>query len=409
MAELGVHYHIVILIMGVIISLAVMIKAGLEKVGLPALIGYLALGFAIRIADDQFNLLTPEGDNILAFMAKLGVFVLLFRVGLESNIRGLLKQFRKASVLWCSNVLVSGATGFVTAFYLLALPLVTSIIVATALTATSVGVSLAVWEEFGALNSKNGQLLVDVAEMDDISAVVFMAMVFTIIGTLNGAPQAAFLTTTLKLTLFFVLKMTLFGIFCVLFSRFLEPLITGYFRNLKAGPDPMLVVVAVGFIIAAFAALLGFSVAIGAFFAGLVFSRDPNAVKTEASFLPLYEFFCPFFFIGIGISMDPGAMKTAFGLGTALLAAAILGKLLANVVPLWRMIGLPGGLLIGASMVPRAEISMIIMDKGLKAGNWAMAPEVFGAMVIVTAGTCILSPSVVSTLLKRWPQQGEDS
>jgi Kef-type K+ transport system membrane component KefB len=282
-------------------------------------------------------------------------------------------------------------------------------VVATALTATSVGVSLAVWEEHGVLNSKNGQLLVDVAEMDDISAVVFMAMLFTIIGTLNGGGQTDLLAASFKLTLFFLFKIALFGTFCVLFSFFIEPVITAYFRNLKAGPDPMLVVVAVGFIIAAFAALLGFSVAIGAFFAGLVFSRDPSAVKMEASFMPLYEFFSPFFFIGIGISMDPGAMKPALGLGTALLAAAIAGKLLANVIPLWRMTGLPGGLLIGASMVPRAEISMIIMDKGLKGGSWAVAPEVFGAMVVVTAGTCILSPSVVSTLLKRWPQQGEDS
>jgi Kef-type K+ transport system membrane component KefB len=245
--------------------------------------------------------------------------------------------------------------------------------------------------------------------MDDISAVVFMAILFTIIGALNGEGQTDLLAASFNLTVFFLLKIILFGIFCVLFSLFIEPVITGYFKNLKAGPDPMLVVVAVGFIIAALAALLDFSVAIGAFFAGLVFSRDPQAVKIEASFLPLYEFFSPFFFIGIGLSIDPNAMKAAFGLGLVLLAAAIAGKLLANVVPLWRMIGLPGGLLIGASMVPRAEISMIIMDRGLKAETWAVAPEVFGAMVIVTAGTCILSPSVVSGLLKRWPQQGEDS
>jgi Kef-type K+ transport system membrane component KefB len=399
----------IILALGVIISLAVVVKAALEKMGLPALIGFLALGFAIRSVDDNLDFLTPQGHNILAFMAKLGVFVLLFKVGLESNVCGLLKQFRKASVLWCSNISVSGAAGFVTAFYLLNLPLVTSLVVATALTATSVGVSLAVWEEYGALNSKNGQLLVDVAEMDDISAVVFMAILFTIIGALNGEGQTDLLAASFNLTVFFLLKIILFGIFCVLFSLFIEPVITGYFKNLKAGPDPMLVVVAVGFIIAALAALLDFSVAIGAFFAGLVFSRDPQAVKIEASFLPLYEFFSPFFFIGIGLSIDPNAMKAAFGLGLVLLAAAIAGKLLANVVPLWRMIGLPGGLLIGASMVPRAEISMIIMDRGLKAETWAVAPEVFGAMVIVTAGTCILSPSVVSGLLKRWPQQGEDS
>jgi Kef-type K+ transport system membrane component KefB len=101
-------------------------------------------------------------------------------------------------------------------------------------------------------------------------------------------------------------------------------------------------------------------------------------------------------------------MKPALGLGSVLLAAAAGGKILANVIPLWPMAGAEKALLIGVSMVPRAEIAMVIMDRGLKAGHWLVPPALFGAMVVVVAGTCILSPPVVSCLLRRRSWKGEE-
>lgn len=407
MSEMEANYPLVVLVIGAIVFLSMLVKSGFERTRMPSLVGFLALGFLIRLADAGLHFLNPECHEILGFLAKLGLITLLFRVGLESNLGGLLKQLRRASVVWASNILVSGSIGFVTAFYVLSLSWITSIIVASALTATSVGLSVAVWEESGALQSSNGELLIDVAELDDISAVVLMAMLFAVLPVLEKGGRAGLMHAVPGTAALLLFKLLAFGGFCYVFSRFIEPPMTGYFRNLKAAPDPMLVVISVGFMIAAAAGLLGFSMAIGAFFAGLVFSRDPRAVKMEASFLPLYELFSPFFFIGIGLDMDPGSMNTALDLGAVLLAAAIAGKMLANMLPVWKMAGPASGILIGVSMVPRAEIAMVIMDKGLKAGSWAIPPGVFGAMVIVTAGTCILSPLVVSVLLKRWPQEGE--
>jgi Kef-type K+ transport system membrane component KefB len=170
----------------------------------------------------------------------------------------------------------------------------------------------------------------------------------------------------------------------------------------------MIMVIGIGFIIAAVAGLMGFSVAIGAFFAGLVFSRDPRAVRMEESFTPLYEFFTPFFFIGIGLSIDPTMLITALGLGFILLIAAVLGKVIGAGGPAFLTLGSTGSLLLGVSMVPRAEIAMVIMERGYKLGDWAVPPEVFGAMAVVSAATCLISPVILRLLLKRWPQHAED-
>ncbi|MEQ9552776.1 MAG: cation:proton antiporter [Coleofasciculus sp. G3-WIS-01] len=99
----------------------------------------------------------------------------------------------------------------------------------------------------------------------------------------------------------FFLKAVVFATFCYVFSRYFEAKLTQFFGQIEAPPEAMIEVVGISFMIAAIAGLLGFSVAIGAFFAGLVFSRDPDAVKFDASFESLYALFTPFFFIGIGL------------------------------------------------------------------------------------------------------------
>jgi Kef-type K+ transport system membrane component KefB len=176
---------------------------------------------------------------------------------------------------------------------------------------------------------------------------------------------------------------------------------------LKPAPDFILVLVGIGFIIASLADLGGFSLAIGAFFAGLVFSRDDEVVKRESSFMPLYELFSPFFFIGIGLQVDPVALGSGLKMGIVLAALAFVSKILGNGLPVWFLRGIPSAALIGISMVPRAEITMVIMQHGLNQGSWAMPPRVFNAMVMVTILTCTISPILVQTLLERWPQAEE--
>jgi Kef-type K+ transport system membrane component KefB len=403
--ESTTNFHLLVLLTGAVVVLTLLVKAGLERISVPPLVGFFVLGFFLRLANSNWGLLAGESLEIFHFLAQLGLVTLLFRIGLESDIGGLLKQLRSASLIWIVNVLISGVVGFLTAFYLLGLSWITSLIIGTAFTATSVGISVAVWQDGDALDSPNGELLLDVAEMDDISAVVLLALLFALLPTLREGADASILPVLGKSTGLFLLKLAAFTAACYFFSRFLEGPITFFFKQLEPAPSPMLAVAGIGIIIAAVAGLIGFSLAIGAFFAGLVFSRDPQAVKMEASFLPIYELFSPFFFIGVGLKIGPDSLVTALGIGCILAVAAIGAKLIGAGVPVSLMRGMTGGLLIGTSMVPRAEITMVIMQKGLTLGDWAVPQKVFGAMVVVSAATCIISPVAIRAMLRKWPQE----
>jgi Kef-type K+ transport system membrane component KefB len=167
----------------------------------------------------------------------------------------------------------------------------------------------------------------------------------------------------------------------------------------------MLVVAGIGFIIASFSGALGFSLAIGAFFAGLVFSRDPEAVKTENSFQDVYAFVTPFFFINIGMGIDPASLGGALGFSFGLLAVAVVGKLTGNFLAALLTTSTGGAMLIAISMVPRAEVAMVVFDQGRAMAPAHITNELYSAAILTTAVTCVVAPLVVGPLLKtrsRW-------
>lgn len=404
MGESELHIVLVVLFVGVTIVLSILIKAGLERVRVPALIGYMGLGFLFRLLDSDGRWFSAEAWWVYRFLADIGIIVLLFRIGLESNLAGLLRQLRYAIGIWMGNVLFSGILGYVVSYYLLDLALLPSLFVTIAFTATSVGVSAGVWQEAAALKSPSGELLLDVAEMDDISGLMLMSLLFAVVPVLRGDANASLLPIITKTTGLLFLSLLAFGAVCLFFSRYIEQPLTNFFLRIEPPPNPMLMVAGTGFIIAALAGLWGFSVAIGAFFAGLVFSRDPQSVKIDASFDAISALFSPFFFIGIGLQIDPAALTTAFGAGPVLLIAAIAGKVVGTVGPALLMLPWTNALVLGVSMVPRAEIALIIMQHGVQLGDWAVPAPVFAAMALVSAVTCVAAPLVLLPLLRQWPQ-----
>ncbi|MGY8771545.1 MAG: cation:proton antiporter, partial [Pirellulales bacterium] len=285
-------HSVVLLLTGMLVASAILIKWGLRKTAIPALIG---------------------------FLADIGVIALLFRVGLESDLKGLLSQLHNVPGIWLGNVLLSGVLGYVASVYLLELPLIPSLYIAVALTATSVAVPVAVWREAEALESPNGELMLDTAELDDVSAILLMSLLFAAVPVLQGGENGELLTTILTTGGILLLKLLLFGGCCYAFSLFVEHRLTHFYKRIKPMPDPMLMLVATGSVIAALAGLLGFSIALGAFFAGLIYSRDSEAITINRPFGVLYNLFTPFFFIVIGLHIDPHLVTAAVVPGTILL------------------------------------------------------------------------------------------
>lgn len=400
--EAEVEFLLIILLVGATIVLTILLKASLERFGIPALIGYLLLGFLMKLADVRGVLLSEAMQSVYGLLAELGIICLLFRVGLESNLAGLVRQLPRASILLMGNLIFSGFSSFIAAYFFVQLSLIPSLFISMALTATSVGISVSVWQEAKALNSENGELLLDLAEMDDLAAIALMSLLLAMLPVLNGEVEMNFLPLLANTIVPFILKVILFGTFCLVFFRYLEQPMTRFFEKIEPAPDPMLMVTGIGFIIAALGGLLGFSVAVGAFFAGLVFSHDPDAVKLDTSFSTLYDFFVPFFFLNIGLQIDPQILTSSLGLGTVLLVVAVLGKLVGTGAPALVTVGWPSAALLSVSMIPRAEIVMVIMQRGQQLGDWAVPSEVFAAMVMVSVATCILSPLLLRPLLRRW-------
>ena len=262
MPEELVAHPIFILVLGAAMVLAMLVKAGLERIGLPALVGFLLLGVGIRSVDDAWGLLNDSGFWSFELLGELGVICILFRVGLENDPRRLLSQIPPAISIWIGNVALSAVLGYLTARYALGFELIPALFVASALSATSVGVSVLIWDKAKRLQSELGEQLIDVAELDDLSAIAFMVVLFAVAPLLHQGADSATLSKAIMMSGGLILaKALLFGAVCFGFAVFVEKWITAFFSRFEVAPDPMIGVVGIAFVIAAFAGWLGFSVA----------------------------------------------------------------------------------------------------------------------------------------------------
>jgi Kef-type K+ transport system membrane component KefB len=285
----------------------------------------------------------------------------------------------------------------------LGLGLIPSAFVAVALSATSIGLSVTIWREAGRLDTPLGALLVDVAELDDLSAVLLTSMLIIAAPMVHAGEAAAS-----EIAVGFAAmagKILVFGLGCWMFSRYLEKPLTRAFIHDEddRASTGVLFLVGTGVAVSALAGVLGFSIAIGALFAGLMFSRDPEAVRTEHSFEPIYALFTPFFFLDIGFAVDVDALVGAIPLGLALLVPAVLGKLVGVGIVLAPREGWRVATLMGVSMVPRAEIALVVARLGNRLGEWAVPDQLYGALVLVCTITAIAAPVVLQRMFRAWP------
>ncbi len=389
--------------LGIILIAAFLIKEFLSRLKLPVLIGYITIGMILRSIDHFFDLFDHDTENIIHFLAELGVIILLFHIGLESKLHKLLKQFRRATFIGTFEIIISAAFGFLAAYVVLNLGFLISLIVSAALVATSIGVSAGVWEENKKINTNQGQLLMDTAEYDDITGIVMMALLFALAPMITVHKEHSDITIKFVTTVIaFLIKLVLFGFVCILFSRFVEKPTTSFFNRFEKPPQESLTIIAIGLIIAACADLLGFSVAIGAFFAGVIFSKDPHSVKSKTAVTVVYDLFVPFFFISIGLKIQIAGFATAIIPAVILIAAAFLGKFIGSFGSSLLFFSRDTSILLGISMIPRAEVTMIIMQRSLNLQTNPMPNGIYTAMVLTTIATCLIPPLILNRLIKKW-------
>jgi Kef-type K+ transport system membrane component KefB len=399
---------IFLLIISALVLLSILTKWGAQRyLRVPPVVGFIALGGGLRAAQNQWHFFPETGEWTLTILGELGVAVLLFQVGLKSDIRGLLRELPRAARVWVFDVLASASCAFAVAIAS-GLSWMTAVFVASALSATSVSISAVIWEDTERLQSKLGRLLVDVAELDDLSAVILWLICLAVVPIArDGGAGGEMVEAGLKASGWLLGKVVLFGAACWVFARYVERRFTAWVARAARPPELVLTILGAGFAAAGVAGAIGFSVAVGALFAGLMFSRDARAVQQQAHLAPLHGLLAPFFFIDVGFDLNTSEIGTSLTLGLLLFVPAVLGKLLGVGLPVARFFGWRAGAVMGASMLPRAEIALLVAGIGNRMGDWAVPDVVYGGLVCAAGMSAIASPLLLEGLFRRWPEVHE--
>lgn len=351
-----------------------------QRLGQPAVLGQLTAG--IILGDSLLGVLNPGDPTIQAF-AELGVLILLFEIGLHTNLRSLIKVGSSALAVGLVGVAVPFGLGYATAVFF-GLEGVTAIICGAALTATSIGISARVLSDLGWLDSDEGRIALGAAVIDDVVGLIILSVVSGL--TAGVAITLGAVSAVAATAIGFIVVAILIA------SRF-APALFRYIESLENAGTLGALGLAFAFFMAWVAASAGSALIIGAFAAGLVLHDTAQRRQIEKSTTTIAHFFVPIFFASVGAQVkiaslaDMGVLK----IGTSLLIVGIAGKFVAGYAPFWFR---GRKALIGVAMIPRGEVGLIFAQMGLATG--ALDIQLFSAVTAMVMGTTFIAPPLLN-------------
>lgn len=355
-----------------------------QRIRQPAVLGELLAG--VVLGGSVLGLLDPA-DRVVAALAEIGVLVLLFEIGLHTDLKALVRVGRSASMVGVVGLIVPFGLGFVVA-QALGVAMIPALVCAAALTATSIGISARVLSDLGQLKSPEGQVVLGAAVLDDILGLVVLSVVTGVVG--GAAVTAVGVTKTAAVALGFVIGAVVLG------TRAIPPLFRLVDRARTAGTLG-LVALAFAFSLAWLADAAGSAMIIGAFAAGLILHPTPQREAIERATTRLGHFFVPFFFASVGaaVQLSELARPRALLIGGVLFAIGVFGKVVAGYAPWWFK---GRKLMVGVAMIPRGEVGLIFAQLGLATG--ALSPDLFGAVMLMVLGTTFITPPLLDRVAR---------
>jgi Kef-type K+ transport system membrane component KefB len=382
-AESAISIPAVLLVLAATLAGAKLFGELAERIGQPAVLGELIAG--VILGPSLLSVVDPSLP-ILHVLAEIGVVILLFQIGLETDLRKLVSVGGTAAMVALVGVALPFGLGFAigTALGFGQLP---TLVIAAALTATSVGITARVLSDLGRLDDTESQVVLGAAVIDDIIGLIILAVVSKLVVGGELTPLGVAVTT-----------LTAFGFVVVALGvgRFAIPPLFGLLRRLSTEQTVAIMGLVVAFLVAVLADAVGSALIIGAFTAGLVFAPTAQAHTIELGVVRLGHFFVPIFFVWVGASVD---VRT-FGdprvllVGGLLIVAAIIGKLAAGFAPYWFK---GRKLVVGVGMIPRGEVGLIFAQTGLSAG--VLSAGDFSALTLMVIVTTFIAPPALKRLL----------
>lgn len=325
-------------------------------------------------------------SEVISVLAELGVVILLFEIGLESDLQELIRVGPQAAVVAVVGVVAPFAAGTAGLVYLFHLPAVPAIFAGAALTATSIGITAKVLAEIGRLSSTEGQIIIGAAVLDDVLGIIVLAVVASLAKTGEIAVTNV---------IYLIISAGVFLVGSILLGRFLSPYFVGLVNEMKTRGQLLLTALIFAFVLSYIAAAIQLEAILGAFAAGLILAETEKQRELEEQVIPVADFLVPIFFVSVGARTNLGVLNPAIpsnreGLTLAifLIVVAILGKLVTGLT----VFGQPNinRLAIGVGMIPRGEVGLVFAGVGSASG--ALSPATEAAIIMMVILTTFLAP-----------------
>ena len=364
----------------------------------PAVLGEIVLG--VLVGGSVFGWINGT-DPILAKIAEIGAVLLLFEVGLESDIDELFRVGGAALWVACSGVILAFALGFGVSYWLGQAPL-SATFIGAAVTATSVGITARVFSDLKSLSTKEARIVLGAAVADDVIGLIIVAAV-------SGLAVAKVFSIVV------IGKLTATAILFLVGAILIGLRATPYILKLAAGMRTRAalpsVAVILCFLLATLAEYAQLAAIVGAFAAGLVLAKTEHKIHFEHRIKSIADIFIPVFFVMMGAQMklssfDPSTVagRTTLLTGALLLIAVTIGKVLAGLT-----LPIRGAkrLMVGIGMIPRGEVTLIAALIGLKAH--IISDSIYAAIIFVVICTTFVTPPLLKWVIGSGdPKGGEE-
>ncbi len=398
------HIGRFLLILGVVLVIGKLSGELFERIGQPAVLGELVAGAILGVS--LLNLIPTAATDPLTsefqLFAEIGVLVLLFEIGLETDLRQMFRIGPSASMVALVGVVlpfVLGAlfwmSGLVPDSFNTSSPMTTAVFVGAALTATSVGITARVLTDLNVMSSVEAKMVIGAAVIDDVLGLILLGLVSTLAAGVSVSLLDIGAAASVAIG-FLVLAVSL--------GMWFAPRLFNLIDRMRV--RGVLLVAAFSFmlVVAALAELAGSAMIIGAFAAGLVLSRTNQFDVIESQVKPISDVFAPVFFLSIGAQLDLRLLNPftegnlpIIGVGLGLFVIAVVGKVVAGLPVWWRKFN---KVAVGIGMMPRGEVGLIFAQIGLSTG--VLGKELFSAIILMVIGTTFIAPFLLKWSFRRW-------
>ncbi len=358
-----------------------------RRMGVPAVIGQLLAG--VLLGGAGLNWVHP--DILVHDFSEIGVILLMFLAGLESDISLLKRYFRPGMLVALLGIVFPMLFGYATGVGFQSSP-TEAFFFGIVLAATSVSISVEVLKELNVVNTKEGSTILGASVVDDILVVLVLSLSLSFLG--GESSQATPLPVTLLVEL-------IYFVLIFLLVKWIAPFLLALAEKLFANSAVIIMSLIICLGMAYLADLVGLSSVIGAFFAGIAVSQTKVREEVEHSVEALgYAVFIPVFFVSVGLEVDFSRLNEQLFFILAFTVVAILTKLVGGYVGAKiAKFSNNSAWMVGDGMISRGEMALIILQIGQQ--NQLISSALYSPLVIVVLLSTLISPLILKYFTKK--------